>query len=92
MTIGTAELLVHAVGVYGALGAAFAAVFLTRWVGRLDPAARHATWGFRLIVFPGVVLFWPFFVVRLIRHHAAPPDEWTAHRARARRSRVEVLR
>jgi hypothetical protein len=92
MTLATAELLVNTAGLYGALGGVFAAVFLTWWVGRLDPAARHATWGFRAIVFPGVALFWPLFLLRLLRRQAGPPDEWTAHRAGARRVRVEVLR
>jgi hypothetical protein len=78
MTLATAHLLVNLVGVYAAAGAIFAVLFLWRWVGRLDPAAAHATWGFRMLVFPGVVTFWPLFVSRLLRPHA--------------RNRVEVLR
>lgn len=78
MTLATAQLLVDVLGAYAAAGAVFAILFLWRWVGRLDPAAAHATWGFRLLVFPGVVMFWPLFVSRLVRPRA--------------RSRVEVLR
>ena len=78
MTLATAQLRVDDRGAYAAAGAVFAIRFLWRWVGRLDPAAAHATWGFRLLVFPGVVMFWPLFVSRLVRPRA--------------RSRVEVLR
>lgn len=78
MTLATAQLLVNVIGAYAAAGAVFAVLFLWRWVGRLDPAAAHATWGFRVLVFPGVVIFWPLFVSRLVRPRA--------------RSRVEVLR
>ena len=77
MTLATAELLVHLVESYAAAGALFGVLFLWRWVGRLDPAALHATWGFRMLVFPGVVLLWPLFAVRLLR---------------PARPRIEVLR
>jgi hypothetical protein len=67
MTVPAAQSLVQTMAFYFALGATFALVFLWRWVGRLDPAAEHGTWGFRLLVFPGVAALWPLFVVRLIR-------------------------
>jgi len=93
MTLATAQLLVNLGGAYAAIGAVFAAGFLWRGVGRLDPAAAHGTWGFRVLIVPGVVMLWPLFLVRLFRGASAPPDEWTAHRAAVRRrGRVEVLR
>ena len=67
MTVAAAQLLVHTVTIYVGIGAAFAAVFLWQWVGRLDSAAEHGTWGFRVLVFPGVAALWPLFVVRLLR-------------------------
>jgi hypothetical protein len=76
MTIATAQLLVTVLGAYAAAGALFAVLFLWKWIGRLDPAAAHASWGFRVLVFPGVVLFWPLFAARLGRP----------------RTRVEILR
>ena len=93
MTLASAQLLVDVSALYAAIGALFAVGFLWRWVGRLDPAAAHATWGFRILVFPGVVMLWPLFALRLFRGATSPPDEWTAHRSAARRrGRVEVLR
>jgi hypothetical protein len=67
MTVAAAQVLVETITLYLGFGAAFAAVFLWRWVGGLDAAAAHGTLGFRLLVFPGVAALWPLFVVRLIR-------------------------
>jgi hypothetical protein len=96
MSVRVAEFIVTTIGLYMACGAAFSAVFLWRWVGILDPAATQGTVGFRLVVFPGVAMLWPVFAFRLVRGFAEPPDEWTAHRAAARRAgrdrKVEVLR
>lgn len=85
MTLATAELLVHLLEGYAATGAIFAVLFLWRWVGQLDPAAAHATWGFRALVFPGVVLFWPFFATRL-----SPLTRRSRHAKAV--ARVEILR
>ena len=95
MTLAIAQLLVDVLAGYLAAGALFGVLFLWRWVGRLDSSARHATWGFRVLVFPGVTMFWPLFLIRVMRGDVAPPDEWTAHRAGGRqrpRHRVEILR
>jgi hypothetical protein len=78
--------LVRALGVYAGLGLLFAIAFVTRGVGRIDPAAKGASWGFRLIVTPGVVALWPL----LLRRWAAgapPPVERNAHRAASPRGR-----
>jgi hypothetical protein len=66
MTVAAAQFLVQALTLYVGVGAAFAVMFLWRWVGRLDPAAEHGTWGFRVLVFPGVAMFWPLFLVRVM--------------------------
>jgi hypothetical protein len=94
MTPATATLIVSLCGLYASIGAVFALLVVGRWLGRLDPAAAHATWGFRALVFPGIAFFWPLFLLRVLQGAMAPPDEWTAHRAAVRRGRVrvEVLR
>jgi len=80
----TAQLVVTALGAYAGIGGVFAVAFVWRFAGRLDPAARHGTWGFRLLVLPGVMALWPFLLARLAGGAVAPPDEWTAHRAASR--------
>lgn len=95
MSTVTAEFIVGAFATYLLCGMVFAAVFLWRWVGRLDPLAAHGTFGFRMLVFPGVTALWPLFVMRLVRRASGPPDEWTAHRSLAgheARQRAEVRR
>jgi len=96
MSINSAEIVVKTVELYLACGAAFAAIFVWTWIGVVDPAARQGTLGFRLLVFPGVVMLWPVLALRLARGATEPPDEWTAHRAAARRvgcdRKTEVLR
>ena len=78
--------LVRALGVYAGLGVLFAVAFVTRGVERVDPAAKGATWGFRLVILPGVTALWPLLLRRWIQG-APPPVERTAHRDAARSSR-----
>ena len=49
---------------YLAAGVLFALAFLSRGIGRIDPAARGARWGFRALIAPGVVALWPWLARR----------------------------
>jgi len=62
-----AELLVGALTAYALIGAVFAAVFVTAGIDRVDPVAKHAPLGFRLIVLPGVAALWPLLLMRWLR-------------------------
>lgn len=53
-------------GLYLALGLAFAVPFAWRWVGKLDPVAASGTRGFRLLILPGAVALWPLLAARLL--------------------------
>lgn len=55
------------VGVYGSIGLVFALAFAARGASRLDPAAREGTWGFRVLVIPGAMAFWPLLALRWAR-------------------------
>lgn len=52
---------------YLAVGLIFAPMFVTVLVGRIDPDARGASWGFRLAILPGAVALWPWVIARLVR-------------------------
>lgn len=52
---------------YLTLGLAFAAWFVPAGAARLDPAARHGSLGFRLLILPATVALWPLLVWRLWR-------------------------
>lgn len=62
-----ALLILWSAAVYIALGALFAAVFLTALLPRLDHAAKGAPPTFRLLILPGVVALWPLLLVRCVR-------------------------
>jgi hypothetical protein len=54
-------------------GIAVAVPFLVFGVGRADPSASGA-YGFRVLVFPGVVLLWPLVVLRWAGKWTKSPD------------------
>ena len=76
------EIVVMVGQVYAALGIVFALAFVVFGVERVDPAARGGTWGFRLLIVPGVATLWPWLAWRWARG-AAPREESTAHRRAA---------
>ena len=77
-----ATLLVLAVEGYLLLGLVFALPFVLFLAGRIDPNARHSSWGFRLLVIPSICLLWPLLLKRVIKGQQ-PPVECNAHRRRA---------
>ncbi len=80
----TARIFLGALAIYLALGAIFAVSFAAFGVTRLDPAARGATLGFRLLILPGAAAFWPLLLRRWLRGDVTPPRESNAHRRAAR--------
>ena len=40
-------------------GLVFAIPFVIKGVAVIDEGARGSSWGFRLIIIPGVTVFWP---------------------------------
>jgi hypothetical protein len=87
MTHPLATLLAGLMFTYLALGSVFAVAFVTHGVDRIDPMARGAGWGFRALILPGSVLFWPLLLVRWAAGSVAPPVETNAHRRLAWRQR-----
>ena len=79
-----ASWLVTIAGIYVVLGALFGLAFVTTGVARIDPAARGGSFGFRLLILPGVIAFWPWLLARWLRG-SGPPDERNAHRLLAGR-------
>ena len=85
MTHPLATLLVGLFTIYLGIGAVFAVAFAVAGVHRIDPMAKGAGWGFRLLITPGAALFWPLLLVRWAAGSLAPPVETNAHRRLARR-------
>jgi hypothetical protein len=78
-----AVLFLSALGAYLLCGALVAPVFVLFGAGRVDPHAKGGTWGFRVLILPGVVFLWPLMVRRWLAGTAHPPVERTAHRTAA---------
>ena len=72
---------------YVGLGLTFALIFVIAGVQRVDPAARGASVGFRLLILPGAAAFWPLLLWRWWRGVVMPPTERNAHRERAQEAR-----
>lgn len=81
--ISLVEWLIKLVQVYFIAGFIFAVLFSLFGVQRTDPAARGLAPLFRLIISPGVSIFWPMFALRLVRGQQHPTEQ-TAHRQAAK--------
>jgi hypothetical protein len=73
MSESAATLILTLVAAYLGVGLVFGLGFASRWSGRLDPVAAEGTTGFRLLIFPGSTLLWPYLVVRLLRTRQRRP-------------------
>jgi hypothetical protein len=49
---------------YAGCGVIFAAAFVSRGVGVIDPVAEHAPLTFRVVIFPGAAALWPWMLLR----------------------------
>ena len=74
-----AHLIVNTVQVYLLLGLLFAVPFVLFLAKRTDHSAKGSTWGFRMIVIPGVTLLWPVLLKRILKRETTPV-ECNAHR------------
>lgn len=77
------SIMVMIAGVYLAVGLLFAFYCAFFAVGKIDPAAKNGTWGFRLLIIPGMTVLWPLLLMRLLKGVHTPPIEQNAHRKRA---------
>ena len=75
-----ANALVHALYLYSAIGFLFAIPFVVKGVQRIDEEAVGAAWGFRVLIVPGSVAFWPMLLKRWLGGQRTPPEERNPHR------------
>lgn len=60
-------ILFSALGIYLAAGLLFAVIFLIKGIERVDASAHGATWGFKLIIIPGIMALWPVLLNKWIK-------------------------
>jgi len=77
--VDTALFLARLIEIYALVGLLVGGWFALVAAPRLDPAARGASLGFRLLIWPAAAALWPQVLVRLVRR-SPPPLENTAHR------------
>jgi uncharacterized membrane protein YeiB len=68
-------LFVDALSLYVLVGVVFAVAFVSVGVKRVDSQAVGAGVGFRILIFPGSVAFWPLLLRRWAKGNAEPPLE-----------------
>jgi hypothetical protein len=75
-----AKAIVYTMALYVGLGLVFAVPFVWSGVQRLDSEAQGSGIGFRLLILPGVAVFWPMFLDRWRRGITEPNVETNPHR------------
>lgn len=61
------SIILIAVAVYLAAGLIFAIPFVIKGVSKVDEGAHGGSLGFRIIIIPGTMLFWPFLLKRWMK-------------------------
>ena len=54
-------------GVYLAIGFLFAIAFIFKGLEKVDEGAHGGTWGFKVIIIPGITALWPFLLIKWIK-------------------------
>lgn len=61
--------------IYLALGFIFAIPFIIKGVSTIDDGAKGSSIGFRIIILPGVIVFWPLLLKKWIKAKPLNHDE-----------------
>lgn len=59
-------ILLKIAAIYAGCGLLFAVLFLVRWCKSFDPSAAGGTWGFRVLIVPGLVALWPLMLAKVL--------------------------
>jgi len=61
------EILLIIATVYLALGVLFVFPFLIKALNKIDEGANGSTMGFKIIIIPGVIVFWPVLLSKWMK-------------------------
>ena len=61
------EILLIIAAVYLLLGVLFVIPFLMKGLNKIDEGAHGSTIGFKIIIIPGVIVFWPALLKKWVR-------------------------
>jgi len=82
MSVESAQLVATVIEAWLGVGLLVAVAFACVGTARVDPDARGATLGFKLLVIPGAMLLWPLVLKRWLTAKL-PPTEINSHRRAA---------
>lgn len=80
--VAIAETLIKIVRGYLFAGLLFSVPFVIFGIQRVDPSVKGWNVLFRVLILPGLSVFWPLFAVRLVRGKRHPVER-NAHRLAA---------
>ena len=66
MAITILNIILVIIATYLACGFVFAIPFVIRGADKIDEGTHGATWGFRIIILPASVVFWPLLLKKWI--------------------------
>lgn len=66
MAINILNIILAIIATYLGCGVLFAIPFVIRGADKIDEGTHGATWGFRLIILPASIVFWPLLLKKWI--------------------------
>ncbi len=61
------DILLGVMATYMVLGLVFSIYFYLKGAAKIDDGTKDTPWHFKVIIFPGVVLFWSILLLKLVR-------------------------
>jgi hypothetical protein len=61
------EIILTAISIYLICGFVFAVAFVIKGIDKVDEGAHGSTIGFRIIIIPGVIVFWIFLLKKWMK-------------------------
>ena len=68
------EIFLIIVAVYLLIGVLFVIPFLMKGLNKIDEGAHGSTIGFKIIIIPGVIVFWPVLLSKWIKENENHED------------------
>ena len=69
-----AEILLIIAAIYLLVGVLFVIPFLMKGLNKIDEEAHGSTIGFKIIIIPGVIVFWPVLLSKWIKENENHED------------------
>jgi hypothetical protein len=68
------QIVLIVVAIYLFLGVLFIFPFLMKGLTKVDAGAHGGTIGFKIIIIPGVIMFWPALLAKWVKANRSPSN------------------